>query len=73
MYTIARVILLGVLLAGCYTNGTYQQVTYCNTKAPKGVNPKYVVRDQQGCVIGADPDPFIRGQLRRDPPGKESD
>lgn len=29
----------------------------------------HVVYDMQGKVIGADPDPFIRSQLVRDPPG----
>lgn len=62
-----------ISLAGCNTTGSNQMagVNHCDTKTPKGVNPKHVVRDQNGCVIGVDPDQFIRGQLKRDPPGRD--
>jgi hypothetical protein len=34
-------------------------------------NPAYDVYDNQGRYVGTDPDPFIRNELARDPPGRE--
>ena len=34
-------------------------------------NPGTAVHDERGNVIGADPDPRVRDELKRDPPGKE--
>lgn len=62
-----------ISLAGCNTTGSNKLtgVNYCNTKAP-GVNPKHVVRDQNGCVLGADPDPRVRSEIRRERGDRDS-
>lgn len=56
-----------ISLAGCNTTGSNQMagVNYCKTKTPVGVNPKHVVRDQNGCVLGVDPDPRVRSDILR--------
>jgi hypothetical protein len=36
-------------------------------------NPAYDVYDNQGRYVGTDPDPFIRNDLARDPPGRGDD
>jgi hypothetical protein len=36
-------------------------------------NPAYSVYDSRGEYVGADPDPFIRNDLARDPPNRNDD
>jgi hypothetical protein len=36
-------------------------------------NPAYDVYDTSGRYISSDPDPFIRNELARDPPGRDDD
>ena len=34
-------------------------------------NPAFDVYDTNGLYVGSDPDPFIRNELARDPPGRD--
>jgi hypothetical protein len=55
-----------ISLAGCAANQQTAGVNYCVRDVAPGTPPAYVVRDQDGCVLGVDPDPRVRSQIRRD-------
>jgi hypothetical protein len=48
-----------------YDQGAFAQARP-GTRAPRGVQRSFTVYDEYGHVIGADPDPNVRLQLRRD-------
>ena len=57
---------------------TVQQRRYlARTWSPDGrihsPNPAFDVYDTNGLYISSDPDPFIRNELARDPPGRGDD
>lgn len=56
-----------LFLTACNTTGSGPlAVNGCETKAPYGVKESWVVRDQYGCILGVDPDPRIRSQIKRE-------
>jgi hypothetical protein len=50
--------------------GAYAQGSIRDPRPHLG-NPAWQVYDGAGDYVGADPDPFIRNDLARDPPGRE--
>jgi hypothetical protein len=46
-----------------------QQPYVAFPRLPRSASPNFDVYDTRGRYVGSDPDPAIRGQLLRDPPG----
>lgn len=63
-----------ITLTACNSTGSNKMagVNYCQTAVAPGTPPAYVVRDQNGCVLGVDPDQRVRSQIRRERGDRDS-